>query len=220
MKKKLKVLMGEAADQVKVSTFHSFAHEIITENHTPGFKNNTTILTSAQRFMILEKLLSNPKTAGTFYVIKPASAKKLHSLHSIFGLFKKECITNENIISYTNQCLESILPYEEEYSIIHIKTMEKQVSDNIWHDKKERELNILGFKLPLEFIMSGSKVVYVKISGKKLSIDEALKSINNITKKQNISGKPCDDENVNQIEKDFGGSSNSTKQKNCQQIKN
>jgi hypothetical protein len=68
--------------------------------------------------------------------------------------------------------------------------------------KKERELNILGFKLPLEFIMSGSKVVYVKISGKKLSIDEALKSINNITKKQNISGKPCDDKNVNQIEKD------------------
>jgi hypothetical protein len=65
--------------------------------------------------MILEKLLANPKTAGTFYDIKPASAKKLHSLHSIFSLFKKECITNEDIISYTNQCLESILPYEEEY---------------------------------------------------------------------------------------------------------
>jgi DNA helicase-2/ATP-dependent DNA helicase PcrA len=30
-------------------------------------------------------------------------------------LFKKECITNEDIISYTNQCLESILPYEQEY---------------------------------------------------------------------------------------------------------
>jgi DNA helicase-2/ATP-dependent DNA helicase PcrA len=65
--------------------------------------------------MILEKLLANPKTAGTFYDIKPASAKKLHSLHSIFSLFKKECISNENIISYTNQCLESILPYEEGY---------------------------------------------------------------------------------------------------------
>jgi superfamily I DNA/RNA helicase len=30
MKKKLKALMSEAADQVKVSTFHSFAHEIIS----------------------------------------------------------------------------------------------------------------------------------------------------------------------------------------------
>lgn len=115
MKKKLKGLMGESADQVKVSTFHSFAHDIIIENHEPGVKNNTTILTPGQRFMILEKLLSNPKTAGTFYDIKPASAKKLRSLHNIFSLFKKECITNENVISYTNQCLESILPFEQEY---------------------------------------------------------------------------------------------------------
>jgi DNA helicase-2/ATP-dependent DNA helicase PcrA len=117
MKKKLKSLMGEAADQVKVTTFHSFAHEIIIENNAVGTKNNTTILTPGQRFMILEKLLANPKTAGTFYDIKPVSAKKLHSLHSIFSLFKKECITNEEIISYTNQCLESILPYEEGYTL-------------------------------------------------------------------------------------------------------
>lgn len=115
MKKKLKGLIGETADQVKVSTFHSFAHDIIIENHAPGVKNNTTILTPGQRFMILEKLLANPKSAGTFYDMKPTSAKKLHSLHNIFNLFKKECITNENIISYTNQCLESILPYEEDY---------------------------------------------------------------------------------------------------------
>ncbi len=115
MKEKLRSLMGEAADQVKVSTFHSYAHEIIIENHEPGMKNNTSILTPGQRFMILERLLANPKTAGTFYDIKPASAKKLHSLHNIFSLFKKECITNEDIISYTNQCLETILPYEESY---------------------------------------------------------------------------------------------------------
>jgi DNA helicase-2/ATP-dependent DNA helicase PcrA len=115
MKKKLRGLMGEAADQVKVSTFHSFAHEIIIENHQPGAKNNTAILTPGQRFMILEKLLSNPKTAGTFYDIKPASSKKLQSLQNIFNLFKKECVTNEDIISYTNQCLESIVPYEQEY---------------------------------------------------------------------------------------------------------
>lgn len=115
MRKKLKGLMGEAADQVKVSTFHSFAHDIIIENNEPNSKSNTSILTPGQRFMILEKLLSNPKTAGSFYDVKPASAKKLHSLHNIFNLFKKECITNENIISYTNQCLESILPFEQEY---------------------------------------------------------------------------------------------------------
>jgi DNA helicase-2/ATP-dependent DNA helicase PcrA len=115
MKKKIKALMGEEAEKVKVSTFHSFAHDIIIENQIAGAKNNTSILTPGQRFMILEKLLSNPKTAGAFYDIKPVSAKKLHSLHNIFSLFKKECITNEFINSYTNQCLESILPFEQEY---------------------------------------------------------------------------------------------------------
>jgi len=115
MKKKLRNLMGEEAEQVKVSTFHSFAHDIIIDSNEPGSKNKTSILTPGQRFMVLEKLLSNPKTAGTFYDLKPTSVKKLHSLHNIFNLFKKECITNEDIISYTNQCLESILPYEQEY---------------------------------------------------------------------------------------------------------
>lgn len=115
MRKKLKALMGEVADQVKISTFHSFAHDVILENNGPNSKSNTSILTSGQRFMILEKLLSNPKSAGTFYDIKPLTKKRLQSLHNIFNLFKKECITNQNIISYTNQCLESILPYEQEY---------------------------------------------------------------------------------------------------------
>lgn len=36
----------------------------------------------------------------------------------------------------------SFLPYEEIYSIIHIKSFEKQTSDNSWHDNKERELGL------------------------------------------------------------------------------
>jgi DNA helicase-2/ATP-dependent DNA helicase PcrA len=115
MRQKLKGLMGDDADQVKVSTFHSFAHDIIIENQVVETNNSSSILTPGQKFMILEKLLSNPKKAGIFYDLKPTSAKKLQSLHNIFNLFKKECITNENLISYTNHCLESILPFEQEY---------------------------------------------------------------------------------------------------------
>lgn len=36
----------------------------------------------------------------------------------------------------------SLLPPEELYSIIHIKSFEKQTSDNSWHDNKERELGL------------------------------------------------------------------------------
>jgi DNA helicase-2/ATP-dependent DNA helicase PcrA len=117
MKEKLKGLLGKEAEEVKVTTFHSFAHDVIIEGNSSSTKSGTSILTPGQRFMILEKLLSDPKSAGSFYDIKPASAKKLSSLHNIFNLFKKECITNENIISYTNQVLESILPYEEVYNL-------------------------------------------------------------------------------------------------------
>ncbi|ASF00403.1 hypothetical protein [uncultured virus] len=36
----------------------------------------------------------------------------------------------------------SMLPAEEVYSILHIKSFEKQTSDNSWHDNKERELGL------------------------------------------------------------------------------
>lgn len=63
-------------------------------------------------------------------------------------LFRNNCGIKYNEIPHGRLLNEgknySILPYEEEYSIIHIKTMEKQVSDNVWHDKKERELNLIS----------------------------------------------------------------------------
>lgn len=36
----------------------------------------------------------------------------------------------------------SILPAEEVYSILHVKSFEKQTNDNSWHDNKERELGL------------------------------------------------------------------------------
>lgn len=64
--------------------------------------------------------------------------------------------------------------------------------------RKKRDMNVLGFKIPLEFIMSGKKVVHVKIGGEKTSINEALDKINNILKKQNINTNPCDFKDVDE----------------------
>ncbi len=36
----------------------------------------------------------------------------------------------------------SILPYEEEWAIIHKKSIDKQINDNKWHDNKEHELGL------------------------------------------------------------------------------
>lgn len=63
-------------------------------------------------------------------------------------LFRNNCGIKYNEIPHGRLLNEgkvySVLPLQEEYSIIHIKTMEKQVSDNMWHDKKERELNLIS----------------------------------------------------------------------------
>ncbi len=69
--------------------------------------------------------------------------------------------------------------------------------------KKKRKMKVLGFDIPLEFIMNGTQIVHVKIGGDELSIDGALKKINSLLKDQNINANPCDgvlDINVERID--------------------
>ena len=48
-------------------------------------------------------------------------------------------IPHGRLIGQTNYV---VMPIEEIYAIDHVKTMEKQVSDNAWHDNKEVELGL------------------------------------------------------------------------------
>jgi len=68
--------------------------------------------------------------------------------------------------------------------------------------RKKRELNILGFKIPLEFIMSGKKIVHVKISGPKLSNKEAIDKINQTLSEQYKNSKPCDFDGLDEVSQD------------------
>lgn len=58
--------------------------------------------------------------------------------------------------------------------------------------KKKRELNILGYKIPLEFIMSGKKIVHVKLGGPSITNDQALDDINRVLGDQLKNSKKCD----------------------------
>ena len=57
--------------------------------------------------------------------------------------------------------------------------------------RKKRNLKILGFQMPLEFIMNKQEIVHVKIGGDDISLDGALEKINGILKKQNKNSNPC-----------------------------
>ena len=58
--------------------------------------------------------------------------------------------------------------------------------------RKKRKMKVLGFDIPLEFIMNKTQIVHVKIGGDDLSIDGALEKINGLLKDQNANTNPCD----------------------------
>ena len=58
--------------------------------------------------------------------------------------------------------------------------------------KKKRKLSVLGFKIPLVFIMGGTRIVHVKIGGEEISFDKLIKKINKLLKDQYANAKPCD----------------------------
>ena len=64
--------------------------------------------------------------------------------------------------------------------------------------RKKRALNILGFEIPLEFIMNGTQIVHVKIGGDEIDLNSALDKINSILKKQNENSKPCDFDGIDE----------------------
>ena len=101
MKKRLKDLLGKTSESISVETYHAFAHSIVLNNFTVSNENNKTLLTSGQRYMILEKLLFNQQLSGEYYDPKPPTAKKIQSLASIFSLLKiiESSFTNAIFIS-------------------------------------------------------------------------------------------------------------------------
>ncbi|NBU96745.1 MAG: hypothetical protein EBS19_00805, partial [Spirochaetia bacterium] len=64
--------------------------------------------------------------------------------------------------------------------------------------RKKRKMNVLGFDIPLEFIMNKTQIVHVKIGGDEVSIDGALEKINGLLKKQNENSNPCDFKDIDQ----------------------
>ena len=58
--------------------------------------------------------------------------------------------------------------------------------------RKKRELEILGFKIGLEFILSGERIVHVKLLWPTLTNEQALENINKTLESQLKNSKECD----------------------------
>jgi DNA helicase-2/ATP-dependent DNA helicase PcrA len=119
MEKRLSKLLGKVGEDIEVHTYHSFAQKIINENNQTAFEKSQ-LINDSHRFMILEKLFSNPDLAGKYFDMKPANKTRLVSMASLFGLFKKEGISVSDLHNASHQALHHLLPYLENY----VKKME------------------------------------------------------------------------------------------------
>jgi DNA helicase-2/ATP-dependent DNA helicase PcrA len=119
MKKRLGELLGSEGERVSIETFHSFGQRILQAASFNG-RSDRTLLTKAQRYMILEKLLQDPVTAGSYYENKLTSPGRLKSLDDLFGRLKKEGLSADDLLRHTTHCLEILLPNHPDYQGVRV----------------------------------------------------------------------------------------------------
>lgn len=128
------------------------------------------------------------------------------------GILDNKSLTAEDIGIKKNNLFENdgkitsepIEGYLEKNSPEIIEDIKERIFDNIdplligkpsnSGAKKKRELNVMGFKIPLDFIMAGKRIVHVKLGGDKKTNEEALDTIKNTLGDQYKTTKPCDGE--------------------------
>ncbi len=120
MRKRLKGMIGDLADKVSICTYHSFSNGLLF-THAPGTLEGKTLVSDAQRSMIIENLIVKHLSPNDPSEIKPASRKKIGNLQKIFSFFKQEGVTREELTTYVNQTLNNLLPFEKEYNLLNGK---------------------------------------------------------------------------------------------------
>jgi DNA helicase-2/ATP-dependent DNA helicase PcrA len=114
MRKRLLHLIGPDAEKIAIYTYHSLCNKLINENASDIFSGKT-LITDAQRHMLIEKMIYDHLAAMDPNYLKPASSKKVNDLASIFSTLKQEGITSDQLLEIVENCIQNILPLEEKY---------------------------------------------------------------------------------------------------------
>lgn len=117
MRKRLKGMIGDLAEKVSICTYHSFSNGLLSK-HAPNTLNGKTLVTEAQRYMIIESLIAKYFSPTDPSEIKPASGKKITNLQKIFSFFKQEGVTREELTNHVKKSLNDVLPFEKKYNLV------------------------------------------------------------------------------------------------------
>ena len=114
MRNRLRELIGATADEIGIYTYHSLCNKLIQQNANDTFKGRT-LITDAQRFMLIEKIIYGHLSPSDKSFLKPASGARINDLTRIFSTLKQEGITKDELIRHAEKCINNILPFEEKY---------------------------------------------------------------------------------------------------------
>lgn len=115
MKMKLREVVGNVADEVRINTFHSFAGSVISEfgDHFPHL-SKTTQITDVEKESIIRNILKNKK----YSKLRPLGDTDfyLNKIISSISESKKEAWTPEFIESFAKEQIEQIKNSEDSIS--------------------------------------------------------------------------------------------------------
>lgn len=114
MRSRLLTLIGEAANEIAIYTYHSLCNKLILQNARDTFMGRS-LITDAQRFMLIEKMIYDHLSPSDSNFLKPASAVRITDLAKIFSTLKQENITKDELVQHAEHCINNILPLEEKY---------------------------------------------------------------------------------------------------------
>ena len=114
MRSRLRTLIGSSADEIAINTYHSLCNKLILQNAEETFRGRT-LITDAQRHMLIEKLIYDHLSPSDKNFLKPASSSRINDLSRIFQTLKQENITKEDLVRHAENCINNILPLEEKY---------------------------------------------------------------------------------------------------------
>lgn len=142
MKKRLSLYIGKDADKVKISTFHSFAIEIVLKYYELlGFTNLPKLIEEEEIVFLIDDILESE----SWNYLRPRNNPQMYfsDLKSLFSILKRERIT---VDEFENQILNDIKFLENDESSISSR------GENKGKLKKEVEAKIESLRKTLEVV--------------------------------------------------------------------
>ncbi|MBM3455306.1 MAG: ATP-dependent helicase, partial [Bacteroidetes bacterium] len=124
MRNRLTELIGETSEKINIYTFHSFCKNLLDENAANVFEGKS-LISDAQRYMIIEKLIYDHLSIEDPKYLKPAFSFGIDNYVKIFNAIRQENLDQRGVLEIANKCITEVLPYEDKYLLKSGKGLKK-----------------------------------------------------------------------------------------------